>query len=257
MSVLTTFVILVGWLTHDHDEQVVSRAPFTEGGLNAAAYTGGTALLVWAVGGNHSRNDPPVHIVTTTDQLSVLRAAAAGCHHLRIEYDVEVYVHDPHVVESVVHRQLESTEVPAHLDRLDQQYLPLDNKYDPGPSSGNGSIIYVLDSGIAAHHPEFSGRVLAGWSVGCHSGNEAGCGADWFFEGLIPEGAQCSGHGTACASVAAGVNFGVAPHALVKSVQVLSCGDTGSVRGVNEGAAYLRPALQHSSTPALQLALHR
>ncbi|WP_308737912.1 S8 family serine peptidase, partial [Salmonella sp. S146_54837] len=61
-------------------------------------------------------------------------------------------------------------------------------------------------------------------------------------------GNDCNGHGTHCAGVAAGSNYGVASSANVYGVRVLSCMGYGSQSGVIAGMDYVvlsgnRPAV--------------
>ena len=64
--------------------------------------------------------------------------------------------------------------------------------------------------------PRFSARAVAHRSQGVAS-------------------STCSGHGTHCASTAAGATYGVAKSATIVTVQVLSCSGTGSGAGVIAG----------------------
>ena len=90
------------------------------------------------------------------------------------------------------------------LDRIDQRDLPLDGKeYEGG---GEGSVVFVFDTGIRATHQEFSnGRAYtsADWDWGSDEGND------------------CQGHGTHVAGTVAGSTVGVAPGADVVGVRVL------------------------------------
>src|SRR5947209_20130275 len=44
------------------------------------------------------------------------------------------------------------------LDRIDQQALPLDRRFNPG-ADGAGVHVYIVDTGVRRTHREFEGRV--------------------------------------------------------------------------------------------------
>jgi len=111
------------------------------------------------------------------------------------------------------------------LDRIDQSSLPLDNNAFPfRPNStdvfsGEGVVIYVLDTGINSSHPEFTGRVLQS--------------PDLSGENVVEDE---NGHGTHVAGVAAGTSVGVATGATIIGVKVCSsdgrCLTSSVVKGV-------------------------
>lgn len=76
--------------------------------------------------------------------------------------------------------------------------------------TGKGVTLYIIDSGIATGHPEFSGRAKIGFST-LANGKE-----------------DCSGHGSEVASVAAGLNVGVAKEAEIVVAAVLDCAGEGT-----------------------------
>lgn len=96
------------------------------------------------------------------------------------------------------------------LDRIDQRDLPGDNSYRP-PNNGQGTHIYVIDTGIAYNHSEFRGRI--------------GNGYDYVDNDSRPE--DCQSHGTHVASIAAGATAGVANKATIHPMRVLNCEGKG------------------------------
>merc|ERR1719437_410987 len=86
--------------------------------------------------------------------------------------------------------------------------------------AGSGSTVFVLDTGVRISHQEFSGRAVP--ALDMTVGNPVECNGD------LSCAADRQGHGTHCAGTAAGVSFGVAPSAQVRSVKVLSDQGSGS-----------------------------
>lgn len=141
-----------------------------------------------------------------------------------------------------------------HLDRIDQLEANLDGIYHRR-RSGNGSIVYVMDTGVLAAHTEFAGangsRVIAGFdeassiTVGrspCESPNKATEPCFWQFSEL--PGAS---HGTSVASIVAGRNVGVAPEAMIVSVRVMNEAALATTRTYLAG---LNAIIRHAWDPA-------
>ncbi|MCW6004655.1 fibronectin type III domain-containing protein [Micromonospora sp. CPCC 205371] len=122
-----------------------------------------------------------------------------------------------------------------NLDRIDQRALPGNSEFNHGTTA---VPIYIVDDGILQNHEQFGGalsRVTIGFSA-------SGLGAY----------RDCSGHGTAVASVAAGSTVGVAKQSPIISVRV-GCGSSGHTAArVVEGLQYIigqgrRPAVVNIS----------
>ncbi|HJQ37142.1 MAG TPA: S8 family peptidase [Thermoanaerobaculia bacterium] len=92
------------------------------------------------------------------------------------------------------------------LDRIDQRTGPWNNSYTY-TTTGAGVHIYIIDSGIRLDHTEFAGRLTVN--------------ADYVAPG--DNGADCYGHGTAVAGIAAGSTYGVAKGAQIHVLRVADC----------------------------------
>jgi subtilisin family serine protease len=102
------------------------------------------------------------------------------------------------------------------LDRIDQPKLPLNKKYKP-PQNGDGTYIYVCDTGVRISHNEFEGRVENGYS---HYGSTPN---------------DKHGHGTHVMSTVLGKTVGVANKAKGVAVKVLDDSGSGTYTGVIKG----------------------
>ena len=143
---------------------------------------------------------------------------------------LEVIEEDTALKLSTVFSDLETqspSEVPWNLDRIDQRSNNLDGHYEPEGDGSNASI-YVADTGVRYSHEEFEGRA-----------HYAGFDAIDKLTGSDLKGADCEGHGTHCAGIAAGKTYGVAKKASIFSLRVLDCTGTGAVSGVIEGMGYV------------------
>jgi subtilisin family serine protease len=145
-----------------------------------------------------------------------------------------------------------------HLDRIDQLDGTLDGVYHRH-STGSGSIVYVMDTGVLAAHTEFAtanggSRVIAGFDVAesisvgkspCESPNKAIDPCFWQWSEL--PGAE---HGTSVASLVAGRNIGVAPDALIVSIRVMNESALATTRTYLDGLnAIIRHAWDPSTPP--------
>ena len=100
------------------------------------------------------------------------------------------------------------------LDRINQAALPLDGVFSY-QASGSGVTAYVIDTGVQASHPEFGGRVEAGYGEYAQT--------------------DCHGHGTHVAGTVGSSTYGVAKSVHIVPVQVLECNGSGSWSGVIAG----------------------
>ena len=113
-----------------------------------------------------------------------------------------------------------------NLDRLDDNFLPLNGNYKRKSDGGKGVTVYVLDSGIRASHVEFEGRASCGYDVVLGS------------ESMIPCD-DIAGHGTHVAGLIGGKTVGVAKQVNVVSVKVSTKNFTLSSGGVIKGIEFV------------------
>lgn len=98
------------------------------------------------------------------------------------------------------------TNPPTGLDRIDARLIPLNGRFEYA-QTGKGVTVYVIDTGVRASHSDFGGRATATIDV--------------TLEGNGP--ADCHGHGTHVAGIAAGSTYGVAKESAIFSVKALNC----------------------------------
>jgi subtilisin family serine protease len=108
------------------------------------------------------------------------------------------------------------TDAPWDLDRIDQQFLPLDLTYHYS-SQGAGVRVYIIDSGLQANHPD----------VGSRASNA--------YDALGGNGSDCNGHGTHVAGIVGGTRYGVAKGAALVGVKVFDCAGYGTNSAVIAG----------------------
>lgn len=132
------------------------------------------------------------------------------------------------------------TDVPWHLDRINQSNLPLDGNSDRGVLTGAGVDVYVVDTGVRATHEQFGGRVIAGIDYPTSTG----------LSPVDPPTTDCDGHGTHVSGLTAGSTVGVAPQARIISVRVLDCNGDGDVENVAAALKWVR-AHHRSGQPAI------
>jgi len=100
---------------------------------------------------------------------------------------------------------------------------------------GAGVNVYIIDTGIYIQHNDFGGRARWGYTA----------------SDINPPGEyDGNGHGTHCASTAAGTYYGVSKRANLIAVKCLGDGGGGSWSGVIESIEWV--AEQHQNNPAVK-----
>ena len=97
----------------------------------------------------------------------------------------------------------------CHLNRVDQQTLPLDHKYTASQYTGKSVNVYVLDTGIHYNHSVFNGRA-----------HYPGCDPIDKLEHKAREGEDCNGHGTHVAGLVGGNGTGLATSVTLFTVTI-------------------------------------
>jgi subtilisin family serine protease len=115
------------------------------------------------------------------------------------------------------------------IDRIDQKQLPLDDTYN-ATATGEGVTAFIIDTGIAADHPDFEGRASVG------------------FDATGGDGVDCNGHGTHVAGTVGSATYGVAKKVNLVGVRVLDCNGSGTLEDVIEGMDWVA---QNSEGPAV------
>lgn len=120
-----------------------------------------------------------------------------------------------------------------HKQRLVTRNLPLRTTYDP-VYTGDGSIVYLMDSGVDTGHPEFTGKTFEP----VYAVNESTSGFADFIDGggsaTDFDIADRHGHGTAMASLINGATYGVAGDARIGIVKISDPSvDSGAIKLVN------------------------
>ncbi|PVE08199.1 hypothetical protein Y717_18700 [Streptomyces scopuliridis RB72] len=105
------------------------------------------------------------------------------------------------------------------LDRIDQAALPLNNSYTYPDTAGEGTTVYVIDTGVRITHQDIAGRASYGYDA-VDNDNTAQDG---------------NGHGTHVAANAAGTVYGVAKKAKIVAVRVLNNAGSGTTAQVVAG----------------------
>ena len=108
------------------------------------------------------------------------------------------------------------------IDRIDENGL--DGQYDYPSIAGEGTVAYILDTGINTNHTEFGNRASFGFDATFDDTNE----------GMV----DLNGHGTHVAATVAGNTFGVAKKAEVVAVKVCEQGGYCATSWLLKGLEY-------------------
>jgi subtilisin family serine protease len=114
-------------------------------------------------------------------------------------------------------------DAPWGLSRISHRDNTADKTYTYPDKAGEGSTVYVIDTGILIEHPDFNGRASFAEKAFCD-----GCPTK-----------DDNGHGTHCAGTIAGTTYGVAKKAKVVAVKVLDADGSGTYAGVIAGIDYV------------------
>eukprot|EP00193_Tetraselmis_chui_P018477 CAMPEP_0177792380 /NCGR_PEP_ID=MMETSP0491_2-20121128/24494_1 /TAXON_ID=63592 /ORGANISM="Tetraselmis chuii, Strain PLY429" /LENGTH=1322 /DNA_ID=CAMNT_0019314791 /DNA_START=221 /DNA_END=4189 /DNA_ORIENTATION=- len=132
-----------------------------------------------------------------------------------------------------------------YLDRIDQRYLPLDGLFTYS-NTASSTTIYVVDTGVYPDHEQFltnvggTSRVMQGYTAKTLTGASI-------------EGRDCTGHGTGCASVAAGLWCGSAKSATVVPVSVTDCRGRGTQTDILDGLSWIEANLRAPAVLSMSL----
>ncbi|GAA5946553.1 hypothetical protein JCM3765_000292 [Sporobolomyces pararoseus] len=99
-------------------------------------------------------------------------------------------------------------------------------------TAGRGVDIYILDTGVMISHLQFAGRAKVGGNIGL---------------GIV----DGNGHGTFCASVAAGTTYGSAKKANIISIKTFSDSGGGTASSVIKGVALVFKLAKKSKRPSI------
>jgi serine protease len=95
----------------------------------------------------------------------------------------------------------------------------------------NRATVYIMDTGVNCINDDFQKKDQGSCSCGFTAISGVQCNSQTSTDG--------NGHGTHCASTAAGAIYGVAKNADIVNVQVLSASGSGSTSGVIAGVDYV------------------
>jgi len=117
-----------------------------------------------------------------------------------------------------------SCKYPWGLDRIDTVELSLDNTFEwesSYPDGGAGANVYVFDTGINVEHGDFEGRAINRFACLPTCVSVSSCANN-----------DDNGHGTHVAATVGGLQYGVAKHATIHGMQVITTDGQGSLAGI-------------------------
>ena len=135
--------------------------------------------------------------------------------------------------------------LPWHVDRIDQNHLPLDYIYSP-IGDGQGVDVYILDTGINYDHEEFECRARYG---GYDPVDEYEIENN--FNHIRQYGRDCHGHGTHVASLCGGKTCGSAKKVNCYSIQMLRCYGYAPWSVIIDGLDYISGVVPVRGQPAI------
>src|SRR6266508_3691362 len=146
---------------------------------------------------------------------------------------------DVHGVEQDTYVDVAGTQnyPPWGLDRIDQRYLPLDDRYT-APNAAATVNVYVIDTGVLTTHQEFGGRAHVAFNAITGSTTVApDCTTTY-----------AAGHGTHVAGIVGAKTYGVAKDVTIRSVKVFNCDGRYTAQRVADGVDWVT---DHAQRPAV------
>ncbi|HYW12186.1 MAG TPA: S8 family peptidase [Longimicrobium sp.] len=212
---------------------LLALAACADGSAPVSAASAGVAPLLSAADG---RGVPGAYVVVLKDDAEPRAIAAVAGVHPRHVYTAALTgfaaelnagqlnaLRRHPAVAYVEHDQLATAQQSIHwgLDRIDQQYLPLNGSYSAN-TTASSVYAYVIDTGITPTHPELTGRVVN------------------VYDAFGGTGVDCNGHGTLVSRVIGSSTVGVAKQVKLRGVRVLNCTGSGTTSGIIAGVDWVR-----------------
>lgn len=205
---------------------ILAAAGYPLGGARpAAAQTARSTYIVTVSGKAGAAPAAKLGITTTHVYAGVLNGFAADL----TPEQVNLLKQDPSVLAIEADQEytigatqyMDANGQPWGLDRIDQKFLPLSGTYTYN-TTAPGVTAYIIDTGIAATHPEFGGRAANVYNA----------------VGGQPD--DCNGHGTHVAGIVGARTYGVAKAVKLRGVKVLNCNGSGTTAGIIAALDWVR-----------------